>query len=76
VRLIPDCRDMSRILSEVRDGRRLGLRARAHLLICDVCQRLRFQLVLMGLTVRKAPPYGPGLSIETKERMRRALENL
>ena len=47
--LLPDCRDMSRRISEALDGgRALGPRERLHLWICDVCRRLRAQLALVG----------------------------
>lgn len=70
---LPDCRDMSRRLSEERDGRVLGLRARLHLLICDVCSRLRSQLGLLGTAARGRPQGGPALTSEAKARLRRAL---
>ena len=71
---IPDCRDMSRRLSEARDaGRALGPRERIHLWMCDVCRRLRAQLELMGRGARRPPESGPALSPEAKERLRRSL---
>ena len=71
--LLPGCRGMSRSLSEERDGRALGLRARLHLLICDVCSRLRAQLGLLGTAARAEPKGGPALTGEAKARLRRAL---
>jgi hypothetical protein len=73
VSLLPDCRDMSRLLSEARDAGRLGLRARLHLMICDVCRRVRVQFDVLGSIVKKAPDAGAALSPEAKERLRRAL---
>lgn len=64
---------MSRRLSEERDGRGLGLRARLHLLICDVCLRLRAQLGLLGRAAREEPKGGAALTAEAKARLRRAL---
>jgi hypothetical protein len=75
VSLIPDCRDMSRILSESRDTGRLGLRGRLHLLICDVCRRVRVQFDLLGDLVKKPPESGASLSAEAKDRLRRALRS-
>ena len=71
---LPDCRGMARVLSEVRDSQRpLRLSERLHLLICDVCGRLRLQLALVGDAARRPPEAGPALSPEAKERVRRAL---
>ena len=71
---LPDCRDMSRLLSEHRDsGRPLGLSARLHLMICDVCRRVRVQFDTLGLFAKSARDAGPALSPEAKERLRRAL---
>lgn len=64
---------MSRRLSEERDGRVLGLRARLHLLICGVCSRLRAQLGILGNAAQAAPRGGPALTPEAKARLRRAL---
>ena len=73
--LIPDCRDMSRRLSEELDGgRALGPRERLHLWLCDVCRCLRLQLSLVARGVRRPPEAGPELSREAKERLRRALD--
>jgi len=72
---MPDCRGMSRGLSEVRDGeRRLRIGEHLHLWICDVCRRLRAQLELVGLSARRPPEAGPPLSLQAKERLRRALD--
>jgi len=73
VSLLPDCRDMSRRLSDERDGRALGLRARLHLLFCGVCSRLRSQLAFLGRAARAEPSGGTALSAEAKARLRRAL---
>jgi hypothetical protein len=75
VSFLPDCRDMSRRLSEERDGRALGLREKFHLWLCDVCSRLRSQLGLLGRAAREAPPAGPALSADAKARLRRALDS-
>jgi hypothetical protein len=71
---IPDCRDMSRLLSAARDeDGGLSLRMRAHLLLCDVCRRVRAQFDILGRIVKRAPEEGPSLSADAKERLRRAL---
>jgi hypothetical protein len=64
---------MSRLLSESWDSGRLSLRARLHLLICDVCRRVREQFAVIGAGARRAPESGSGLSSDAKERLRRAL---
>lgn len=72
--LLPGCRDVSRILSEARDtGRPLGWHVRVHLGICAVCRRVLAQLAILGAAVKKTPEYGPALSDEAKDRLRRAL---
>jgi len=71
--LLPDCRDMSRRLSEERDGRALGWRERLHLRLCDVCARLRAQLGVLGRAAAAPPADGPALSPEAKARLRRSL---
>jgi hypothetical protein len=72
--LLPSCRDVSKLLSEARDGGRpLGLRVRIHLAICDVCRRVRDQFAVLGAVAKKAPDSGPSLSQDAKERLRRAL---
>jgi hypothetical protein len=74
VSLLPDCRDMSRRLSDALDGgRALGARERLHLWICGVCRRLRFQLALVARAARRPPEGGPALTAAAKERLRRAL---
>ena len=57
---IPDCRDMSRLLSEVagRGGSR-SLRAHLHLWICDVCRRVRAQFDVLGEPSGARPTAGP-----------------
>jgi hypothetical protein len=64
---------MSRRLSAERDGGRLGLGGRLHLLLCDVCRRLRAQLRALGIAAARAPESGPSLSAAAKARLRRAL---
>jgi hypothetical protein len=77
MRLLPDCRDVSRLLSEARDADgALSLRARLHLMICDVCRRVRAQLEILGVASRRAPEAGPSLSSDAKDRLRRALRGL
>ena len=72
--LIPNCRDMSRLLSASRDeGGALSLRAHLHLWICDVCRRVRAQFEVVGRAARREPAGGSGLSPEAKARLRRAL---
>lgn len=74
--LLPNCREMSRVMSDARDtGKPLGFGARLHLLICDVCSRLLRQLAVLGDSVRATPASGPALSNEAKERLRRALKD-
>jgi hypothetical protein len=71
---LPDCRDMSRLLSESRDaGGSLSLSARLHLWICDACRRVRAQFGVVGRAAARAPEGGPALSSDAKERLRRAL---
>ena len=71
---LPDCRDMSRVLSEIRDsGRALRPGERVHLWICDVCRRLRFQLAVVARGARRSPQGGPALSPDAAARLRRAL---
>jgi hypothetical protein len=73
--LMPDCRGMSRRLSEARDsGRPLGPLELFHLWICDVCRRLRSQLDVVGRGARRPPEAGPVLSAEAKLRLRRSLD--
>lgn len=73
---LPDCRDMSRLLSARRDaGGSLTLRMRLHLMICDVCRRVRAQFDVLGEAVRRIPTAGPSLTPQAKERLRRALKN-
>lgn len=72
--LLPSCRDVSRLLSEARDsGRPLGMSARIHLSICDVCRRVLAQFEILGRAVKRAPDAGASLSNEAKDRLRRAL---
>jgi hypothetical protein len=76
VSFIPDCRDMSLVLSQARDSDwPLGLRARLHLLICDVCRRVRAQFAVLGDVVKKTPDSGPALSADAKARLRQALRD-
>ena len=73
---MPDCRDMSRFLSEARDaGGSLSLSARLHLWICDACRRVRAQFDIVGRAARRSPEGGPSLSREAKERLRRSLSS-
>lgn len=72
--LLPSCKDVSRLLSESMDaGRPLGLHARVHLRICDVCRRLRAQFSFLRAAAR-SPESGPGLSEAAKERLRSKLK--
>lgn len=72
--LLPTCREMSRLLSEARDGGRpIGWHMRVHLGICAVCRRALAQFGILGAMVKKSPADGPGLSAEAKDRLRRAL---
>lgn len=74
MRLMPTCREMSRLLSEARDsGRPIGWHMRIHLGICDACRRVLAQFGTLGAMVKKSPAAGPVLSAEAKERLRRAL---
>lgn len=74
MRLIPDCRDMSRLLSDARDEGGLGLRAYLHLAICDVCRRLRAQWDALAVAVRREPSGAAVLSADAKRRLKKALE--
>lgn len=72
--LLPNCREMSRLLSEARDsGRRLGAHERLHLWVCEHCRRFLAQLGFLGAAAARAPETGPSLSDAAKERLRRAL---
>ncbi|MBI3288733.1 MAG: hypothetical protein HYZ74_04365 [Elusimicrobia bacterium] len=73
--LLPTCRDMSRLISDARDGRGLGLFARLHLAICAICRRLLLQLDVIGRAAARAPEAGPALSEEAKKRLRRSLDD-
>jgi hypothetical protein len=65
---------MSQILSASRDaGGGLSLRARLHLLICDVCRRVHAQFEILACAAARAPEGGPSLSPDAMERLRRAL---
>ena len=69
---LPDCRDMSRLISDSRDsGRFLGIKAHLHLWICDTCRRFRAQLKTIGRAVSRAPQAGPALSAEARQRLRK-----
>ncbi len=73
--LWPSCRDVSRELSATRDhGDGLNWPTRFHLLICDVCRRVRLQFDVLGGVVKSATGFGPTLSVDAKERIRRALK--
>lgn len=72
--LLPDCKDVSRMLSEARDsGRPLGAHARLHLWVCEVCRRLKAQFDLLGRAAKACGGEGPALSTDAKERIRRRL---
>lgn len=71
---IPRCRDISRRVSEARDGGpKLTAIERLHLLYCLACRRLRSQLDLIARAAAAEPGGGEGLSKEAKERMRKRL---
>ncbi len=73
--LLPSCRDVSKLLSESLDsGRPLGLHARLHLSICEVCRRVLAQFETLRRCAARAPETGPALSPEAKDRLRRRLE--
>lgn len=71
--VLPDCREVSHLLSAELDGRRLNWRAHVHLWLCEVCRRARAQFAALGAAVKRAPNSGPGLTETAKERLRRAL---
>lgn len=74
--LLPDCKDVSRLLSEARDsGRPLGSHVRLHLWVCEVCRRVKAQFDLLGRAAKACGDSGPGLSAEAKERLRRRLRS-
>ena len=73
--LLPNCAEVSRLLSEARDaGRPLGSHARLHLWVCEVCRRLKQQFDLLGRAAARAPESGPALSEDAKARLRRTLD--
>lgn len=72
---MPNCADVSRLLSEARDsGRPIGSHVRLHLWVCEVCRRVRAQFDAISRCAKKVPETGPGLSDAAKERLRRSLE--
>lgn len=73
--LLPSCKEVSRLLSEALDsGRPLGMHARIHLGICEVCRRVHAQFALLRHGAALSPEEGPSLSSEAKARLRRALK--
>lgn len=71
---VPRCRDISRRVSESRDGGpKLTAIERLHLLYCAACRRLRKQLELIARAASLAPEAGPRLSDEAKARLRARL---
>ncbi len=68
------CGDISRRVSEMRDGGpRLTAAERLHLWMCALCRRLRHQLDLLGGAAAQPPQAGPALSDEAKARLKKLL---
>lgn len=85
-RLLPTCRDMSRLLSDAMDRDlpfHMRARMRLHLLTCVLCERYKDQLHLIREALRKddagmedkGSAKKPCLSAEAKERIQRALDS-
>lgn len=73
--MLPSCKDVSRLLSEALDsGRPLGMHARIHLGLCEVCRRVLAQFDAIKHGAARAPEEGPSLSSEAKARLRRSLK--
>lgn len=73
--MIPNCRGISKRVSEARDGGpKLTALERLHLLYCLACRRFRKQLDLIGRAAAAEPKAGPGLSPEAKARMKKSLQ--
>ncbi len=86
LRMLPTCRDMTRLLSDSMDRTlpfHVRLRMRLHLLTCVLCKGYKHQLGLMRDLLRKDGarlieadrPQKPCLSAEAKERIQRALDS-
>ncbi len=80
------CQEMSGLLSDMMDHRlpwHIRLRIRVHLWMCELCNGYQHQLTLLRSLVRhkrvvpseQESALQPELSVEAKERMRRALES-
>lgn len=85
-RMLPTCRDMTRLLSDSMDRTlpvHIRLRMVLHLRMCVLCERYKRQLGLLRDVLRKDGarlievdrPQKPRLSAEAKERIRRAIDS-
>lgn len=73
--LLPSCREVSRLVSDSLDaGRPLGLHARLHLSICEVCRRVVAQFEALRRAARAVDEAGPRLGDEAKARLRKRLD--
>ncbi len=85
-RLLPNCREMARLLSDSMD-RSLPLHVRIrmylHLRICGLCTQYKRQLQLIRDLFKTAPddlidsrqPAKPCLSVEARTRIQRAIDS-
>lgn len=72
--LLPSCKEVARLVSDSLDsGRPLGLHAKIHLGVCEVCRRLLAQFELLRRGAASAPDAGPCLTDAAKERLKRSL---
>jgi hypothetical protein len=71
--MLPSCKDVARLLSEAMDGKPIGLHAKLHLSVCDVCRRLLDQLTILRRAC-KSDEHCPGLTPEAKARLKKSLE--
>lgn len=85
-RMLPTCRDMTRLLSDSMDPAlpfHIRLRMVLHLRMCALCERYKHQLTLIRDMLRKDGarlseadrPQRPCLSAETKARIQQALDS-
>ncbi|UPT73780.1 MAG: zf-HC2 domain-containing protein [Elusimicrobiota bacterium] len=71
--MLPSCKEVARLLSDAMDGRPIGLHAKLHLSVCDVCRRLLEHLTILRRAC-KSDAGCPGLSPLAKARLKKALE--
>jgi hypothetical protein len=74
----PKCHDMTRLISQERDGPLpFGTRVRMwlHYRICVWCERYRDQLALLAKALHESHEHGHTLPDEAKERLKQALRD-